>query len=312
MRRTHKDRTANDGITHCSSGLRTIRLAANVHRHALQARRCPPPLRSPPPAARSEGAGRCARPRVPDRLRCGRGAKKHDAIARADFNRFAVHLNIPVYWIADANDNKALDPDEVAPLLFYPTRRRRGSKASAFTPEFEAAYDKIVTASKRRSTESATTASAARWFAGSRRRAARRSSATTSRARPPRTRRSSRHMLAVGDLIDDLLRADERRDRARRQAARRPREPEPVPPQPRPEVRRPATEKDPACSAIPGAPKPSSISIRPSIQAKDDVLQGPRGAQGRRGRCWAASTSCAAAATSSKAVPYHRRLQGAR
>src|SRR4051794_19763200 len=45
----------------------------------------------------------------------------HDAIARQDFNRIALHLNLPVYWIVDGNNNNTLDPDEVAPLLFYPT-----------------------------------------------------------------------------------------------------------------------------------------------------------------------------------------------
>ena len=44
---------------------------------------------------------------------------EHDVVARPDFNRLAVRLNQPVYWIADANNNKTVEPDEVAPLLFY-------------------------------------------------------------------------------------------------------------------------------------------------------------------------------------------------
>src|SRR6186713_2345199 len=37
-------------------------------------------------------------------------SKPHDAIARTEFNRWAVRLNLPLYWIADANDNKSVDP----------------------------------------------------------------------------------------------------------------------------------------------------------------------------------------------------------
>src|SRR6185503_17308489 len=48
-------------------------------------------------------------------------AGTYDAIARADFNRWAVRLNLPVYWTADANNDKRVDAAEVASLLFYPT-----------------------------------------------------------------------------------------------------------------------------------------------------------------------------------------------
>src|SRR5689334_7108762 len=69
--------------------------------------------------------------------------KTYDAIGRSDFNRFAVRLNLPVYWIADANNDKRIDPDEVVALLFYPTIGKWTS-AGAFTPAFESAYDRIV------------------------------------------------------------------------------------------------------------------------------------------------------------------------
>src|SRR5439155_19216850 len=74
-------------------------------------------------------------------------AGAHDAIDRMTFNRTAVHLNIPVYWIADANNNKSIEPDEVAPLLFYPTQGT-WTKDGKLTPEFEDTYGKIVAASK--------------------------------------------------------------------------------------------------------------------------------------------------------------------
>src|SRR5262249_50207729 len=47
--------------------------------------------------------------------------KRYDAVSRADFNRLAVRENLPIYWIADTNGDKSLQPDEVASLLFYPT-----------------------------------------------------------------------------------------------------------------------------------------------------------------------------------------------
>src|SRR5437762_10382252 len=47
--------------------------------------------------------------------------RKHDAITRTEFNRWAVRENLPVYWTEDTNQDGNLDPTEVAPLLFYPT-----------------------------------------------------------------------------------------------------------------------------------------------------------------------------------------------
>ena len=65
-------------------------------------------------------------------------ARVRDAIERVEFNRLAVQLNLPIYWIADTNGNKAIDPDEAAPLLFY----------SEKSIELDAAYDQIAAAAK--------------------------------------------------------------------------------------------------------------------------------------------------------------------
>ena len=40
--------------------------------------------------------------------------------ARAHFNRAAVRLNLPLYWIADRNGDGVPDPEELTELLFYP------------------------------------------------------------------------------------------------------------------------------------------------------------------------------------------------
>src|SRR5437588_1763103 len=44
---------------------------------------------------------------------------QYNGLLRADFNRLAVRANEPVYWIADTNRDGAIDPDEIAFLLFY-------------------------------------------------------------------------------------------------------------------------------------------------------------------------------------------------
>jgi len=43
------------------------------------------------------------------------------SLTRADFNRAAVRLNLPLFWRADANLNGRPDDEEIATLLFYPT-----------------------------------------------------------------------------------------------------------------------------------------------------------------------------------------------
>src|SRR2546421_724528 len=72
---------------------------------------------------------------------------KHDAIARVDFNRFAVRQNLPVFWVADKNNDKSIDPAETAALLFYPTTGQWVANG-AFTKDFEDAYARIVAAAK--------------------------------------------------------------------------------------------------------------------------------------------------------------------
>src|SRR5262249_59447476 len=41
------------------------------------------------------------------------GASSPGKIARADFNRAAHNLNLPIYWAADANGNGDPDPPEI-------------------------------------------------------------------------------------------------------------------------------------------------------------------------------------------------------
>jgi hypothetical protein len=73
--------------------------------------------------------------------------KSYDALPRADFNRWAVRENLPVYWIEDANKDGKIQPGEVASLMFYPTTGQ-WTTGGAFTKDFDAAYDRVVAASK--------------------------------------------------------------------------------------------------------------------------------------------------------------------
>jgi len=196
-------------------------------------------------------------------------ARKHDALSRTDFNRWAVRADLPVYWIADTNHDSSLDPGEVAPLLFYPTSAPPTSSpyvvGGKFTPELEKVYDAVVAASK---------------------------------APPPTDPREKLvdedldygrptlviadftklsaddkafvgHMLEVGKRIDALyeeesgitvLASQLPADAASRSLFRRNRGPKCV---------APTTEKDPACTAIPGAPK-QIFDIYPAEIQNDD------------------------------------------
>ncbi len=70
-------------------------------------------------------------------------ALSHDKVARDAFNRLAVRLNLPIFWVADANHDGFVDPGEVKTLLFYPTAPG-WAKDGKFTPAFEDAYARIV------------------------------------------------------------------------------------------------------------------------------------------------------------------------
>lgn len=90
------------------------------------------PVTAPPPTATS----------VSPRL-----AAKLDRIKRADFNRVAAELALPVFWVDDKDKNNILEPAELAvywgldPKL---TRAELVGADGAFTPRMLAIYDAIV------------------------------------------------------------------------------------------------------------------------------------------------------------------------
>lgn len=69
-----------------------------------------------------------------------------DAVERADFNRLAVQLDLPLFWASDVNTNKLLEPNELAILWMADaeTTEAQWVAGDAFTPAFRQAYATIV------------------------------------------------------------------------------------------------------------------------------------------------------------------------
>lgn len=221
-----------------------------------------PPPREPP------GAGEAAAPTDATAMRAAAPSPAHDAIARMDFNRFAVRLNLPVYWIADANGDGRIDPPETASLLFY-GGAPVWTEGGAFTRAFEAAYAQIVAASKAPAIDDTTE--------DGKRRALVRRDLDAGRATLVRSdfrgataadKAFVRRMLAVADRIDALY---ETQSGTAAWTARLPADPESRSLFRRnrgPKCEAPVTGDDPACSAIAGAPKPTVDVYPAAAQAK--------------------------------------------
>ncbi len=203
-------------------------------------------------------------------------AKAHDAVPRMDLNRLAVRANLPLYWIADANDNKTIDPDEVASLLFYPSQGHwvEGGK---LTPAFETAYAQLVAAAKAPPPDTSTDEGKRQKLVGDDLDQGRATLVRSDlRDAPPEQKAFIGHMLTVANQIDDLyailngsaaLAPKVPSDPASQSLFRRNRGPKCV---------GPATETDPLCSAIPGNPKPVFDIYPPELQQIDkfcEVLQ---------------------------------------
>lgn len=73
--------------------------------------------------------------------------RSFDRVERHLLNRTAVRLNLPLYWIADSDHNDTVEPQEVITLLFYDSEPRWVEDGS-FTAAFAEAYEKIVAAAE--------------------------------------------------------------------------------------------------------------------------------------------------------------------
>jgi len=164
-----------------------------------------------------------------------------------DFNRLAVRLNLPIYWIEDKNNDKTIDPDEVAQLLFYPT-------ANVALPD---AYQQVLAAMKAPPPDESTDEGKRQKLVGLDLDQGRATIVLNDlSALSADDKKFAEHMLKVGSMVDDLynlmtgttaLVSKLPADAASKSLFRRNRGPKCV---------GPATENDPLCSAIPGSPKP--------------------------------------------------------
>lgn len=214
------------------------------------------------------GSGQGGRQGTVDDQVVTRAPRAHDGLARQELNRWAVRENLPLYWTADTDRDGSMDPDEVASLLFYPTRGE-WVRHGKFTPAFEAAYDQIVAASKRPAVADGEDAKR-RELVGRDLDQGRATLVFTDLAGLTEAdRRFVGHMMKVADLVDELyelqngaaaLVAQLPPDAASRSMFRRNRGPKCV---------APATEKEPLCSAIPGSPRPVFDLYPAELQQQD-------------------------------------------
>jgi len=197
----------------------------------------------------------------------------HAAVDRVTFNRGAVRLNLPLYWSTDKNKNGAIEPDETALLLFYPTSgTSKWVDGGAFTAQFEEAYKRIG--------EDAAGATRGAGLSAQERerhklvvedldqgRATLVSSDLSALGADEKA--FAKHVLAVSSLVDALY--------ATQTGARalQPRVPSDDPTSMSlfrrdwgPKCKQPLTEKNPACSAIRGAPKPI-VDVYPDALQQD-------------------------------------------
>jgi hypothetical protein len=222
----------------------------------------PPPPVAPPPPAPVEMVAQPAPAQPPI---------AHDQIDRMAFNRVAVHLNLPLYWTSDPDNDGKIEPAETAALLFYPgSNDAKWVDNGAFTPAFEAAYARIVAASKEEPTGATADETTRRKLVVE----------DLDQGRPTLVQSDLsglsagdkdfvRHIHAATDLIDRLyaiqsgaaaLASKVPADDAASQSLFR-RDWGPL-------CLQPATEKNPACSAIPGAPKPICDAYPAVIQGR--------------------------------------------
>src|SRR3954465_12215924 len=170
-----------------------------------------------------------------------------DQLTPAEFNALAVRLNLPLYWMGDTNGNKSVDDDEVASLLFYP-----GS-----APDLSAAYNQMLAAKAEPPLDTSTAE-------GKRRSLVRQDLAQGRPAlvRTDLTQRSAaekafaQHMLKVAAGIDETYAAQKALPALRAQVSADPESQSLFRRNWGPKCLAPSTQKNPDCSAIPGAPQP--------------------------------------------------------
>ena len=208
---------------------------------------CQPRHEPQPRNQEGSGSGSASAPAV--------ASGKLDQLSRADFNRFAVRQDLPIYWVDDTNHDRAVEADEVVPLLFYPQP----------SVPLADAYAKIVAASKAPPASDPRLALVEKDLDGGVPTLVR----TDLRGVSPAEHAFAQHMLAAAILIDHMY---EQQNGEAALASQVPADPESKSLFERdrgPKCATPGLDRDPKCSAIPGSPKPIVDVYPAAMQASE-------------------------------------------
>lgn len=214
----------------------------------------PPPAPLPPPAPTAQPAP---------------APTPRDALERSTFNQLAVRMNLPIYWAADADGDKIPGPGEVRGLLFYPTSPA-WVRDGKLTSEFELAYSGML-ASLHPAAVELTPAEAARRALVLEELDQGRPTLVHSdlRGLSPTDRAAVRSIVAAALELERLFAIQ---TGAASLLARVPQDHAPSQSLFRrnwgPKCEAPKTEKNAACSAIPGAPK-RKVDVYPTSLQDD-------------------------------------------
>lgn len=192
--------------------------------------------------------------------------KTYDALERTTFNQLAVRLNLPLFWADDRNGNKAVDPDEVRSLLFYPSYTA-WVKDGKLDAELDLAYSSMLASIHAAVPELSPEEAARRALVLEELDQARPTLVYTDfRSLPAGEKTAMREILAAALEVDRIhamqtgmaaLAGRLPDDPASRSLFRRNWGPKCVAAK---------TEKNPACSSIPGGPKPKVDVYPDSLQ----------------------------------------------
>jgi hypothetical protein len=181
----------------------------------------------------------------------------------------AVRLNLPLFWANDPNKDGAVDPNEVASLLFYPSEGH-WVEGGAFTEAFSDAWARIQEEVRLPPPSDPRKALVVKDLDQGLATLV----ATDLRNSANEDRVLARHMLTVARLIDALYATQ---IGAKALASRVPADDTLSQSLFRrnwgPRCVGPLTEKDPACSAIPGAPKPLCDAYPAPMQSESGFCE---------------------------------------
>jgi hypothetical protein len=223
----------------------------------LAACAAPPPATAPTPLPPAPQATQAPAAKTP--------------LTRDEVNRTAVRLNLPLFWSADRDGDGQMDPDEVASLLFYPSREA-WVRDGAFTPAFTTAVAAIERAARAPALAGDDDESKRRRLVVEDLDAGKPALVYSDlRASTDEQKKLVRHMLTASALIDKLYAAQlglaplaatlPAGDVASQSLFRRGWGPKCVGPK---------TEDNPLCSALPGAPA-APVDLYPAeTQRRDD------------------------------------------